>query len=138
MDQRNKHSKSYNWRSSNGEKILGNFNVDYKIQTKSGTLVRTKPEMRIANYLYMHGIKFIYEPKLNIGHKTFYPDFYIPSINVYIEFFGWSHIPSYKERLQRKIDMYSKHHIQCIYLYLKGSRYLEIKLENELRNYIDI
>jgi hypothetical protein len=100
----------------------------------NGLKVKSSQEKRIAEYLLLHNIDFIYEKKLKIGYKTYYPDFYLIKQNTYIEFFGWTHIPSYQKKTLEKIEIYKLNNIKCIYLYLKGSRYLENKLEEAIHN----
>ena len=51
----------------------------------NGTKVRSKSEQYIADWLYRHNIKFIYEPIVNIKKFDFKPDFFIPEANVYLE-----------------------------------------------------
>ena len=59
---------------------------DNKIYTSlNGTKVRSKSEQYIADWLYRHNIKFVYEPKVTFQEKEFYPDFFIPDANLYIE-----------------------------------------------------
>jgi DNA helicase-4 len=55
--------------------------------------VKSQQEVMIANFLYMHGLKYIYE--LPYKHETatsiyrqYKPDFYLPDYNIYIEHFG--------------------------------------------------
>jgi DNA helicase IV len=50
-----------------------------------GTRVRSKSEQFIADWLYRHGIKYEYEPLLNVKDFPFHPDFYIPEANLYLE-----------------------------------------------------
>jgi len=50
-----------------------------------GTKVRSKSEQFIADWLYRHSIKFVYEPLLNVKDFYFRPDFFIPDANLYIE-----------------------------------------------------
>ncbi len=50
-----------------------------------GTKVRSKSEQYIADWFYRHGIKYEYEPLVNIKDFDFRPDFYIPAADLYIE-----------------------------------------------------
>lgn len=50
-----------------------------------GTRVRSKSEQFIADWLYRHSIKYVYEPELNVKDFPFHPDFYIPEANLYLE-----------------------------------------------------
>lgn len=52
--------------------------------TLDGTKVRSKSEQYIADWLYRHSIKYQYEPLLMVDFP-FYPDFYIPEANLYLE-----------------------------------------------------
>jgi hypothetical protein len=125
-------NKSYQWRATQGEKLLRGANFEPKVSTEAGILVRSRNEQRIADFLFRKQITFIYEPVLQLDYKVYRPDFYLPDHQLYIEFFGWTHIPSYQQKTQEKIAAYQEHQIECIYLYLKGSRYLEDILENQL------
>lgn len=50
-----------------------------------GVQVRSKSERYIADWLYIHNIKYIYEPLINFKDFNFRPDFFIPDADVYIE-----------------------------------------------------
>jgi DNA helicase-4 len=59
---------------------------DNKIYTSlNGTKVRSKSEQYIADWLYRHNLKFVYEPKVTFQEFSFFPDFYIPDANLYLE-----------------------------------------------------
>lgn len=55
-----------------------------------GHYVRSKAEMRIDNFFFYNRIYHIYESEYfsHIIQKQYYPDFYLPDYNLYIEFFG--------------------------------------------------
>jgi predicted nuclease of restriction endonuclease-like RecB superfamily len=125
-------NKSYQWRATCGEQLLKRQNAEPSINTESGILVRSRSEQRIADFLFRKQLTFVYEPVLQLENKIYRPDFCLPNHQLYIEFFGWTHIPSYQQKTQEKIAAYREHQIECIYLYLKGSRYLEDILENQL------
>lgn len=50
-----------------------------------GTQVRSKSELFIADWLYRHGISYLYEPRVNVRPHSMRPDFYIPAADLYIE-----------------------------------------------------
>ena len=61
-----------------------------RYQTMSGDKVRSLQELAIANYLYLHGIKFHYERPYEVRTETrkyrqYRPDFYLPDYGIYIE-----------------------------------------------------
>lgn len=51
----------------------------------NGTKVRSKSEQHIADWLFRHSIRFVYEPNVNFKDFDFRPDFFIPDANVYLE-----------------------------------------------------
>jgi DNA helicase IV len=64
----------------------------HELRALDGTLVKSRGELDIANYLYANRIPFEYEPAIMIvrdGRKVPYvPDFYLPLTRTYIEYFG--------------------------------------------------
>ena len=120
------------WNSTKGKDILKYSISKHSYETVSGSTVRSKSEARIANYLSNHNVQFKYEKEIEILGKKYKPDFYLPNYDIYIEFFGLNHIPSYKKECVEKMNSYSRAKMNCIYLYHKGSRYLEWILEKEL------
>ena len=76
--------------------FVDRIHVDHKYSTSlpkdgkfytslNGTKVRSKSEQYIADWLFRHSIKFMYEPKVNFKDFEFKPDFYIPEANLYLE-----------------------------------------------------
>lgn len=65
--------------------------------------VKSYGELEIANYLYKNGINYKYEDAYfmdtsNDEYDKYYPDFYLPDYNIYIEYFGIDkdgNVPSY-------------------------------------------
>lgn len=61
--------------------------------TLSGEKVKSYGEMDIANFLFENGVKYIYEHPYKIDTRNeeygqYYPDFYLPEYDIYIEYFG--------------------------------------------------
>ena len=59
----------------------------------TGQRFKSKEEARIANYFFLHGIRFEYERKyayqVNDGiHNAYRPDFYLPDYDIWMEHFG--------------------------------------------------
>ncbi len=71
--------------------------------TLNGTMVRSKSEQYIADWLFRHHIKFEYEPKIEVKNFTFKPDFYLPAANLYIE-----HISDKSYPMKDKIEQFEK------------------------------
>ena len=60
--------------------------------TLQGEYVKSLQELEIANFLFMHGVKYEYERAFPIQddpyRKTYRPDFYLPDYDIYYEHFG--------------------------------------------------
>jgi len=89
------------------------FKANYR--STDGHMVRSKAEMLIDNWLYMAEIVHAYERKLPIEEDV-YSDFYIPSGKVYIEYWGLEEDPKYKQRKEKKINLYKKYGFNLIEL----------------------
>jgi len=87
---------------------IGNYNKpllykDGKFYTSlNGTIVRSKSEQYIADWLYRHSIKFEYEPIVNFRDFDFKPDFFIPEANLYLEHISKKSYPTKNKEEQFK------------------------------------
>lgn len=114
--------------------------------------VKSLQEIEIANFLFLNGIKYEYEPiypyqdKENT-RKTYHPDFYLSEYDIYIEHFGinedtkcpWlSEIEEekYIDDMNWKIDWHNQHNTKLIqtYSYYFSKGILLTKLEELLKN----
>ncbi len=74
-----------------------------------GDYVRSKAEREIDNFLYYHRIWHIYEQKYQVTSDTsYYPDFFLPDYNLYIEYFGINDLKKYQEKTNTKKQIYSR------------------------------
>ena len=85
------------------------------LRTKDGHMVRSRAEVIIDNALYDYKLAHAYERKLPIEEEL-YSDFFIPTENVYIEFWGMEDDPKYAERKKTKIAIYAKYDFKLIEL----------------------
>lgn len=129
------------------KKIIDNRTIYYK--TINGKKVRSLGEVKIANYLYTHGINYRHEesyPYHVIGKRNYKPDFTIlDNINpIYVEYFGLASlkndftIESDSDKYKNEINLKRQTHefnktdlIELFGRYESNSYYLEI-LKNEL------
>jgi len=81
-----------------------------------GHYVRSKGEMSIDNWLYYSKVIHAYERKLPIIDEDIISDFYIPSGNVYIEYWGMSNDPVYATRKAKKLETYRRNNYRLIEL----------------------
>lgn len=64
-----------------------------KPTTLKGETVKSYGELEIANYLFSNNIEYEYEKEykhetINKEYQQYYPDFYLPEYDIYIEYFG--------------------------------------------------
>ncbi len=113
--------------------------------TLNNEVVKSSQEVQIANFLYLNGIEYEYEPSypyyIFMSKKRYSPDFVIRQNGkeIYLEHFGLSEdgkndryteeeIAKYKKAINDKIQIHKKHGTKLIYTY---SKY------NDGRNLID-
>ena len=105
------------------EVFLDRRNFDTKVElnktivAKSGTLVQSDGERRIADWLSAHGIAFRYDERFRIlsGHAV-RPDFYLPELDLYIEYWGMD-TADYKIGMLKKQQLYQQEGKRVISLY---------------------
>ena len=118
--------------------------------------VKSYGELDIANFLTQNGITYVYEQEYPIDTRTsefgqYYPDFYLPDFNLYIEYFGINRqgeVPSYfsgkngmsatqtyQEGIKWKRELHQKNGTRMIevYAYEKLEEQLLPKLEERLK-----
>lgn len=105
-------------------------------KTLNDERVRSIDECRIANFLYINGIDYIYEPVYRYGFidstKPYCPDFLIKQDGkeIYLEHFGISEdgrnfrytqeeLEIYKKHIIDKIKLHKKHNTKLIYTFSK-------------------
>lgn len=71
--------------------------------TLGGEVVQSKPELRIANFLFKRGVRYVYEAQLDDVRAS--PDFYLPDSNIVIEHWGMTH-SKYREKRAMKTRLY--------------------------------
>ena len=81
------------------------YRLGANFRTNDGHYVRSKAEAMIDNWLYKHGIVHAYESRLPVAEEV-YCDFYLPTQDLYIEYWGVSDNPDYEERKRAKQALY--------------------------------
>ena len=102
------------------------------IRVVDGTLVQSDGERRIADWLSAHGLDYRYDGRLRIieGFQI-RPDFYLPELDVYIEYWGLD-TPRYKAGMYLKQDLYMHAGKKLISLYPKDKTTLDCALGGKL------
>ena len=104
------------------------------LRTKDGHMVRSRAEVIIDNALYDYKLAHAYERKLPI-EEDLYSDFFIPTENVYIEFWGMEDDPKYADRKKIKIEIYKKYDFKLIELNDSDISNLDDHLPKKLLKY---
>ncbi len=78
------------------------------IEARDGTVVQSEGERRIAEWLTAHGLAYRYDAKFRIiAEFQIRPDFYLPELDVYIEYWGLD-TPQYKMSMYKKQTLYQQ------------------------------
>ena len=87
------------------------------IEAHDGTVVQSEGERRIAEWLTNHGIAYRYDAKFRIiGEFQIRPDFYLPELDAYIEYWGLD-TPQYKMSMYKKQTLYQQEGKRLISVY---------------------
>lgn len=124
-----------------------------KRKTLNDERVRSIDECRIANFLFINGIEYTYEPVYQYGFKDtikpYCPDFLLKQGNkeIYLEHFGISEdgknnrfteqeLNDYKKHVNDKIRLHKEHNTKLVYTFSKynDGRDLITHLKEEIMN----
>lgn len=104
-------------------------------QCDDGHYVRSISEKTIDDWLYNNGYVHAYEKSVFMEsdpNAIVLSDFYLPSGNVYIEFWGLNDDQKYLERKEKKIKMYTDNHLQLISLEEKDVKRLNDIMQRKI------
>ena len=101
-----------------------------------GDILQSSLEELVADILYERGVEYTTHKVLILRGKRFFPDFYLPKHNLYIEVFGMSDLDFYREKMALKIKEYEENGVNCIYLYKEDFKCIQDKLDRELMKWI--
>ena len=83
--------------------------------------LKSEGERRIARALTDYGLPYIYERRIPVpgqgGRRYLLPDFYLPTIDTCIEFYGRAGNVGYDERTTAKQRVYEQERLRVIALY---------------------
>ena len=103
------------------------------VEARDGTLVQSEGERRIAEWLAAHGLAYRYDAKFRIiGEFQIRPDFYLPEVDVYIEYWGLD-TPQYKMSMYKKQTLYQQEGKRLISVYPADLRELDAHLSAKLK-----
>lgn len=99
----------------------------------SNDLVKSRAELVVANWLFHHGFKFIYEKKTDTKERVI-SDFYLVDFEIYIEFWGLN-TPKYLKRKAKKVKIYKKHRLKLIQMNDESLKDLNAFFKNEFERF---
>lgn len=103
------------------------------IEARDGTVVQSKGERRIAEWLTVQGLAYRYDAKYRIiGEFQIRPDFYLPELDVYIEYWGLD-TPQYKMSMYKKQMLYQQEGKRLISVYPTDLPRLSVLLTAKLK-----
>jgi hypothetical protein len=109
--------------------------INKTIEARDGTLVQSKGERLIAEWLSAHSIAYRYDAKYRIiGEFQIRPDFYLPELDVYIEYWGMN-TPQYKMSMYKKQTLYQQEGKRLVSIYPENLSELDKILKSKLRLY---
>lgn len=123
------------------EVYLQRRNYDTKVElnktvrARDGTLVQSDGERLIADFLRGQGIAYRYDERIRIvAGCAIRPDFYLPELDVYIEYWGMDTI-DYKIGMLKKQQLYQQEGKRLISLYPSDKPDLATVLRQKLDRY---
>jgi hypothetical protein len=100
-----------------------------------GDRVRSLSELVVDNFFHQNRVQHKYEDViLKTQEKKYKYDWYLPEVDIYIEFFGFSGKKYYKTR-DEKTNFYRKHHLTMIALEPSDLDNLDEKIPLKLGKY---
>jgi len=107
--------------------------INKTIETRDRTVVQSEGERRIADWLTAHSVTYRYDAKYRIiGEFQIRPDFYLPELDVYIEYWGLN-TAQYKMSMYKKQTLYQQEGKRLISVYPKDLSILDHLLTTKLR-----
>jgi predicted nuclease of restriction endonuclease-like RecB superfamily len=85
-----------------------------RFKTKSGIRVRSKAEKIIADFLFEKGLRFAYEPIIELDGYYVMPDFHLTDYDVYLEHFGRDD-RDYLQSAQAKLERYGQANVHLVW-----------------------
>jgi hypothetical protein len=109
--------------------------INKTVEARDGTVVQSMGERRIADWLTAHGLAYRYDAKFRIiAEFQIRPDFYLPELDVYIEYWGLE-TPQYKMSMYKKQTLYQQEGKRLISVFPKDLPVLDQLLAAKLKHF---
>ncbi len=103
-----------------------------KIRTQDGTWVQSDGERRICEILHTENLRYRYDERFRIFNGyAIRPDFYLPELDIYIEYWGMD-TADYKIGMLKKQKLYQQQGKKLISLYPKDKQQMRERLLEKL------
>jgi len=89
-----------------------NYNNEITYTTLRGEKVKSKSERDIADWLFRHNLKYVYEKSTQFKDFSFKPDFYIPQADLYLE-----HVSNISYKTKDKEEQFEIAGRKCVKTY---------------------
>ncbi len=126
------------------EREIENVNFESTVEgaktrrSQGGTVVQSRGEKQIADFLENEGIRYVYDERYRIaGDAMIRPDFYLPEFDVYIEYFGMD-TPEYRDNMLKKRFLYQRAAKKLVSVSYKDNDNLIEVLRQKLSRYFRI
>lgn len=116
-----------------GQKLKFNRDSGLIYKSKEGKGVRSKGELELANFMHDNDIYYFYEPECFLKGKLWYPDFYLPKQQVYVEYEGMINDPISRKRYYVRRMAFDDAKYEVIHLYPSQFGNLGATLMKELK-----
>ena len=108
------------------------------IRAGGGTLVQSRGERRIADWLAERGVAFRYDERMRIVEGyAIRPDFYLPEFDLYIEYWGMD-TTDYKIGMLKKKKLYQQQGKRLVSIERDDTPNLEEVLEDKLARHMQV
>ena len=106
------------------------------VRADDGTLVQSRGERRVADWLTRRGIAYRYDERVRIieGYAV-RPDFYLPEFDLYVEYWGMD-TTDYRIAMLKKKKLYQQEGKQLVSINREDSDRIESALEERLSRHI--
>ena len=106
-----------------------------KYKTEDGHWVRSQAEARIDDWLFNHNLTHAYEYRIQKGNKFKKCDFYLPTYNLYIEYWGLIGNPEYDTSRKDKLQFYNNNQLKLVELFPRDIEMLSEVLKPKLASF---
>ncbi|MFI5251537.1 MAG: hypothetical protein ACHQQQ_03800 [Bacteroidota bacterium] len=103
-----------------------------KIRTEDGHWVQSQAEARIDDWLFNHNLTHAYEYRIQSGYKFKKSDFYLPTYQLYIEFWGLMGNLEYEKSREEKLQFYKQNKLKLVELFPRDIEMLSEVIEPKL------